>query len=320
MTAAINNALDPQAMTRLRADLKGGSRESACEVARQFESLFVQQMLKSMRAATPGDSLFGGNAENQYRDLFDRQLSLSVAQGRGMGLAGAIERQLLQSMGIADDAAKALDPALARYQANPVRRPSPAPEPVAPAPPPAPAVTAEEPAARPGGKGPVWDNPAQFVRQVWKAAEGVAERLGVPTQALVAQAALETGWGQHVIRDGEGRPSFNLFGIKAHRDWDGATVNVPTLEYRDGVARREHASFRAYESLEQCFEDYARFLQGNPRYAQALQAQGDGRAFVEGLQQAGYATDPRYAEKIHRIMDGEILRDAQAPRNAADTI
>lgn len=302
------NALDVQGLSRLRADLKNPTPESAKAVAQQFESLFVQQMLQSMRAASPGDSLFGGGGEGQYRDLLDKQLSMTVSQGRGLGLAPVIERQLLANMGLQQTDTPALNTSLADYARRPTAtRPRPqAPTEQATAP-------AQTAGLSVGDKGAAWGSPADFVKGIWKAAEGAAAKLGVPVKALVAQAALETGWGKHVIRRGDGDSSHNLFGIKSHRGWSGDSVKVPTLEYRDGVAAREMASFRAYGSLEDCFEDYARFLQSNPRYGKALEAAAaaDADGFVQELQNAGYATDPNYAEKIRKIMQAPAISDAE---------
>lgn len=287
------NVLDPSGLSRLRADLKTPSAAAAKEVARQFESLLVQQMLKSMRAATPGDALFGGPAESQYRDLLDQQLAMNLAQGQGLGLAPVIERQLLQNMGLQQQAEAPQGAALDDYRRHPMTAVRP---------------TAETPPAQTavGGKGPGWASPEEFVHAVWSAAERTARKIGVSAKALVAQAALETGWGRHVIRKADGGSSFNLFGIKAH-GWSGESVKVPTLEFRDGVAVKELASFRAYRSLDECFEDYARFLQGNPRYRDALRVGEDPEAFARALQEAGYATDPEYADKISRIMNGPAL-------------
>lgn len=304
MTAPYANALDPNAMARLRAGLQNPTPETAREVARQFEALLVQTMLKSMRAATPGDALFGGQQEAQYRDLLDRQLSVDLARGRGLGLAPMIERQLLANMGLEQQSAeKQVDGSLARYRAAPVvSRPVPRPAATEQA-----SSTAEIPTV--GDKGPAFDSPKAFVESVWRAAERAAKRLGVATKALVAQAALETGWGKHVIRRADGSSSYNLFGIKSH-GWNGDNVKVSTLEYRDGVAAKEMASFRAYGSLEDCFEDYARFIESNPRYRRALEAADDPERYVQELQAAGYATDPRYAEKITRIMHSPTLSQA----------
>lgn len=280
-----SNTLDPTAMTRLKADLKNPTPESAREVAQQFEALFVQTMLKSMRAAMPGDALVGGQQEAQYQSLLDQQLSSNLAQSRGFGLAPIIEQQLLANMGLSPDQEKIVDPGLARYRAAPVS-------------------SAKIPTV--GDKGPTFDSPKAFVDSVWQSAERAAKRLGVATKALVAQAALETGWGRHVIRRGDGASSNNLFGIKSH-GWDGDSVKVSTLEYRDGIAAKELASFRAYGSLQDSFDDYARFIESNPRYQKALEAAADAESYLRELQSAGYATDPAYAEKITRIMQSPEL-------------
>lgn len=307
MTTSSFNSLDPAAMMRLRADLKNPSPESAKQVAQQFEALFVQTMLKSMRAAMPGDALFGGQAEGQYRDLLDRQLSVNLAQGQGLGLAPVIEQQLLANMGLEQEqSAVATKPSLAHYRAAPVvsRTVNKVPE--------EPAVNS----STVGDKGPAFESPEQFVRSIWSAAERTAKRLGVATKALVAQAALETGWGRHVIRRGDGASSNNLFNIKAH-GWQGPEVKVSTVEYRDGMAAKEMASFRAYGTLQDSFEDYARFLESNPRYRKALEAAADAEAYVQELQKAGYATDPKYAEKISRIMQNPAISQLETGQGSA---
>ena len=120
---------------------------------------------------------------------------------------------------------------------------------------------------------------------------------------LVAQSALETGWGRKVVQAVDGRSSFNLFGIKAGGGWNGESAAVNTLEYRDGIAALERASFRVYDSLRDSFDDYVDFLTSNPRYQQALEKVADARDFLRELQDAGYATDPDYADKIINIMD-----------------
>ena len=138
-------------------------------------------------------------------------------------------------------------------------------------------------------------------------ASEAANNLGVDPRVLVAQAALETGWGERMARTPDGRPSHNLFGIKAH-GWGGAVTTVPTLEFRDGALQREVAQFRAYGSPAEAFDDYLRFLTDNPRYRQALAA-GDATGFARGLQAAGYATDPDYADKILGVMASPLLAD-----------
>ena len=143
------------------------------------------------------------------------------------------------------------------------------------------------------------------------AREGAA-RLGVEPEVLVAQAALETGWGQKVIRHADGRSSFNLFGIKADAQWDGERVTVSTLEYKDGVASRQRAAFRSYDSLAESVSDYVNFLRTNPRYQSALSQASDPEAFLSGLKDAGYATDPDYVGKISAIMKRDSLVPGQA--------
>ncbi|MCC5810657.1 MAG: flagellar assembly peptidoglycan hydrolase FlgJ [Ectothiorhodospiraceae bacterium] len=308
------NIFDTGNTVRLRRDLQNPSEDSLREVAKQFESLFVQMMLKNMRAATPGDSLFSSGQSDQYRDLYDQQLSMSLSQGQGFGIADMVERQLREQAGLENrgvqggksitDYDRRISP-MRIHQMQPadasgIAEDAPAGEPRA--------VSVQPP----GGKGSGWETPEDFIRDVWPAAKRTAERLGADPRALVAQAALETGWGQHVIRRADGSSSHNLFGIKATPAWDGDRVNVQTLEYRGGVPQREMAVFRAYDSLEQSFEDYLRFLNQNPRYAGALKVSHNPEAYTNELQRAGYATDPRYAEKIQSIMRGSRLTNTLA--------
>lgn len=157
---------------------------------------------------------------------------------------------------------------------------------------------------------PRWDNARSFARDIWPHAERAARRLDVAPEAIVAQAALETGWGTHVPQHRDGSSSNNLFGIKAGTTWLGERVGKPTLEFEDGIARREHAAFRAYADVAQTFDDYAALLADNPRYT-AVHGHGDDiDGFAEALQDSGYATDPDYAAKIKRIAASDTMRDA----------
>ena len=148
-------------------------------------------------------------------------------------------------------------------------------------------------------------------------AEKAAARLGVDPHYLVAQAALETGWGKSIIRNGDGTSSYNLFGIKSHGQWQGESASVMTSEYRDGVRQQERASFRSYDSFEQSFDDYVDFLHRNGRYAQALKRTESGDVFFRELQAAGYATDPRYASKVSQIARKLISENATASASPA---
>ena len=302
------NIFDSSAATRLRRQLGEGSEDGIREVAKQFESLFVQMMLKSMRAATPGDDLFSGTGTDQYRDLYDQQMALAVSDGDGpgFGIADMVERQLREHAGLEAAAPAGGGKGIQEYRRMPVRELA-SPPAAESAPKPGAPVTA---ASGLGGKGDGWDTPEEFVRDIWPAARRAADELGADPRALVAQAALETGWGRHVIRRSDGEGANNLFGIKASAGWEGERVRVPTLEYRDGIPRREMAEFRAYDTLEESFRDYLAFLRNNPRYADALEVSDDPVAFTDALQQAGYATDPQYARKIQQIMSGDILEAA----------
>ena len=326
------NIFETGKLDSLRRGLDNPDETQLRAVAEEFETVFVGLMLKSMRAATPGDDLFGGNAMEQYEELHDQQLAMSIGSQGGLGIADMVEQELRRNAGFEAEGDGIRGRELGDYQRSiPAMRVREAIEAAAPD---ADGAAeegehAEEAAARgetsaaatpapaPGGKGAGgWDSPQAFVRDVWPAAERAAERLDADPRALVAQAALETGWGQHVIRDGEGQSSFNLFGIKAAGGWDGKTVEVPTLEFREGIPQREMASFRSYESVEQAFDDYASFLEDNPRYADALEQAPDPDAWVQALQDAGYATDPRYAEKLRGVMGGSVMEVALEPLKA----
>lgn len=295
------------------ASLKGQAAaapdEALSNVASQFESLFLQMMLKSMRDATPKSELFGSSQMDLYQSMLDQQVSLQLSAQGGLGLADILVQQLDSSASAtgAEEAGAGVT-SLAAYSAR-VRAQLPASEGVAPLAVQAPAATATAPAERSG-----W-NPrsiAEFASDVWDDAVNAAKELGLDPLVLVAQSALETGWGKRVINAIDGGSSFNLFGIKTGRDWTGAQATVETLEYRDGIAEKERASFRVYDSIAGSFADYVSFLKNNPRYQEALDKVDDSRAFVEGLQEAGYATDPNYAKKIINIMNSPALKSALA--------
>lgn len=274
-------------------------RESALdEVARQFESLFTQMMLRSMRDASFGGGLGEGRNTRFYREMYDQQLAVEMSRQRGLGLAEVIKRQLGGKVSAGEQGRD-----LAAYRAKPVvTMPAAIADPNA-AMAPVPSATSQVPDVLDG-------TPEGFVTALRPAAEKAARRLGLPAEALLAQAALETGWGRHVILRADGSSSHNLFGIKADGRWQGDRVTVTTLEYKDGVALKTRADFRAYDSWEESFQDYVRFVQENPRYAEALRNTADSGRYFEALQHAGYATDPAYARKIRRILSSEPLRNA----------
>ncbi len=271
----------------LRADAARGESGSLEQVAEQFESLFLKTMLSSMRKASPGDPIFGDSqAHSTYREMFDQQLARDLAGKSGIGLAEVLVRQL--GGGAPETTTATTAPADVQAAASKPGR---------------------EVAAGSAGGG---SSPLEFVRRLWPYAARAAEALGTVPQAVIAQAALETGWGQRQIRHEDGSASHNFFGIKAGRDWSGDAVTRGTLEFVDGVARREQASFRAYPNAAAGFGDYARLLTTNPRYA-ATRGHGDDIAgFAASLRDAGYATDPDYAQKIMAVADGDTMRTALA--------
>jgi flagellar protein FlgJ len=279
------------ARLRAAADRNGSDPKVLRQAAQQFESLFTQMLLKSMRATTLGDDL-GGDQAGFYQDMFDQQLATHLSAGKGVGLADMLVRQLSHTAAAgASEAAHTADP----------RAPRALPGTAAPA-----AVSAP---AQAEDFSP--DNSREFIEAVRPHAEKAAAELGVPARVLIAQAALETGWGKHLMRDADGGASYNLFGVKSH-GWSGSSTPHDTAEYVNGTVRSEKALFRSYSSLGEAFDDYVNFLKSNPRYAEALKAGNDASRFARGLQKAGYATDPHYAQKLLRVAYGNSMNVAFA--------
>lgn len=289
---------------QMRAQARDGDSEALSGAAKQLESVFVQMMLKAMRDTVPEGGLFESEKSDFYEGMFDQQISLNIANGKGIGLAEVIERQMSGMQGGAPAGDAPQDEQRAPLT-MPVRSPFAA------------LTSANRPLAIDSQRdnsallnraneqqvsSPTAGNwapasPEAFADELRPYAQRAAEKLGVSENLLIAQAALETGWGQKVMPRNEGGSSFNLFGIKANASWQGDKASTATLEYRDGVALRERADFRAYTSLQQSFDDYVSFVSEQPRYSEALNASDD-KSYVEALQQSGYATDPAYAEKI----------------------
>ncbi len=297
--SAAYTSTDFQGLADLRRMAREESPEAADAAARQFEALFIQMMLKSMRDAMPVDSGIDGDGVQFYREMFDKQIALEMSQGEGIGLRESLLRDLAPGRGEAGGAQELRMPerrvpATAAWPAEAVVRNAPTADAEAPAP------------------GRPWrpESPEAFVRELRPHAEQAGAALGVAPEVLLAQSALETGWGRHVMAHADGSSSHNLFGIKADARWTGPRVHVNTLEYVNGVPERERAAFRAYDSPAASFADYVDFLQGNPRYRTALTRAGDAEGYLQGLQSAGYATDPAYADKILDILGQGTLPQA----------
>ncbi len=324
---AVNSAsLDALRGTAAK-DPKGAIREAA----KQFEALFMQELMKSMRATTMDSGMLNNSGTELGTSMLDQQYAVQMS-GRSGGLADAIARQLERQMGVSGLPAgapvpgskEALSAAMAaRSQASSLDRlslglaESGRPEVSLPrieVPDPGPAVSSTAPALRGAepvrtGRGGAAQN---FVDQHSQAAVNVAAESGIPAKFMIAQAAHETGWGRKEIRGADGTNSHNLFGIKAGAGWNGPTVTITTTEVYNGRAQKVQAKFRAYDSYEDSFRDYARLISTSPRYAGVMQAGTDAQAFARGLQRAGYATDPAYAQKLGRIIQ-TTERLQQAP-------
>ncbi len=309
-------AADGRTLGALKARAGQNTPESIQEAAKQFESLFMRELIKSMREATMKSGLLDSPGGDLGADLLDQQFAVQLS-GQPGGLSELIAKQLSRQMG--EPAADMPKPA-----------PAAGPSPVSPAVPQAiPKIAAHsawsrtaadltfKPAAQPVSSGPGAPNPqssqAAFVKRHSEAADRVAKASGLPAGFMLGQAGHETGWGRHEIKQRDGAPSFNLFGIKAGANWTGRVAEVTTTEYVGGAPVKSVARFRAYSSYDESFQDYARLITKTPRYAQAKQATSSPLAFASGLQRAGYATDPDYASKLSRAINTSLrLQRAQA--------
>jgi len=257
-------ARDPQAAVR--------------EAARQFETLFMQELMKTMRASAPASGMLDNEGSRLGTEMLDAQLAGGLSGIKG-GLSEAIARQLERQMGLAPGPVPATG---ARASANTTAQP----------------LDRLDKAVRIPERGA-----AGFVRQHTEAASKAESATGIPAAFMLAQAAHETGWGRKEIRHADGTSAYNLFGIKAGANWSGPVAEVTTTEYIGGVARKVTAKFRAYGSYEESFADYARLMKDSPRYAGVVASGGDASAFAHGLQKAGYATDPAYGAKLTRVIN-----------------
>jgi flagellar protein FlgJ len=263
----IQSYTDFNGLAALRSQAQGQSPEALKAVAQQFESLFLDMMMKSMRDANLGAGLFDSGDSQFYQEMWDKQIAMQLAKGGGLGIADMMLRQLQRS-------------------------------------------GAAQP---PSGEGPkAAIDPTDFVRSVLPDAKRAAAKLGAEPLALVAQAALETGWGSRIPRRADGTSSFNLFGIKSGAGWNGPEVTATTTEFQRGAPGEKSDAFRAYGSKGEGFADYVELLTSNPRYRSVLEAGQDPSRYAKALQDSGYATDPNYAMKIKSIYSGEAMRAALA--------
>jgi len=277
-------ALDTQSLEQLRAQAKHSPDQALKAAAQQFESVFLNMMLKSMREATPQDGMFESEQTKMFTGMLDQQLAQSMSS-RGVGLADMMVKQLSLNMGGQMPNVDSL-----RKSSSAVFAPN---HPLTA--PPATAMSVLPSAYS--------ENAQQdFVNRMLPFAQQAGQASGVPPQLMLGQAALESGWGKREIRMADGSNSFNLFGIKANAGWNGKVAEVMTTEYKNGVAYKQVEKFRAYSSYAEAFQDYAGLISNNPRYADVLQQGSDVAGMAQAIQKAGYATDPKYADKLVSIM------------------
>ncbi len=289
MTAeSVNPALaaDTRGLDALKFRARINPDAALKDAARQFETLFMNMLLKSMREATPQDGLFDSEQTRFYTSMLDQQLSGKMSE-RGLGLAEIMVRQLQRGAVAAPGATGEATPA--------------APAAAVPA---TPEVPVNPPAPLPAG------STRDFVNRLWPHAAEASRTTGIPAHFIVGHAALESGWGNREIKGADGVPSHNLFGIKAGRAWSGRTVDIATTEYVNGAPQKVIDRFRAYDSYAEAFRDYVNLIRSNPRYAGVIEGAHDAESFARGLQQAGYATDPQYANKLTRVINGNVLRQS----------
>ena len=280
-------AVDARSLNSLKLQAGKSTPESIKETAKQFESLFMRELLKSMREATMKSGMTDNAGTDMGTDLLDQQFAVQMS-GQAGGLSELIAAQLSRQMGGATLDPSALTSGAAARPLSSMRQAS--------------SAAAYAANANPAS---IRATPSQsnFVQQHAEAASRVEQASGLPSGFMLGQAGHETGWGRHEIKHANGAPSFNLFGIKATGGWKGKVAEITTTEYINGEARKVKAKFRAYDSYEESFRDYARLISQNPRYANAMQATGNAKDYASALQKAGYATDPQYANKLSRAIE-----------------
>ncbi|MDR1646530.1 MAG: flagellar assembly peptidoglycan hydrolase FlgJ [Zoogloeaceae bacterium] len=313
----VDNTLagDVKSAQSLRSQMKNNPGAGVKAAAQEFEAMFLQMVMKSMRATMGEDTFMDSDSTRFFTGMLDEQMAKDISRAGGLGLAEILEKQLTQRLGLSEgdateetteETTEALDPP--NFTLTTARNIPPAitsmsawraalekSESVA-------GVTATSESG-------TFATAREFVSALWPHAVEASRDTGIPPQFLIAHAALESGWGKRNILNADGSSSYNLFGIKAGGNWSGKSAEVTTTEYVDGHAQREQASFRAYDSYADSFRDYANLLRDNPRYGSVIGSQ-NGTEFARRLQQAGYATDPRYAEKLAAIIEGPTLREA----------
>jgi len=284
-------------LNKLQSAAAKNTPEAKRETAQQFEALFIQMMLKNMRQASQGDELLGGSQIEMSRDMYDQQLSIELAKNGALGIADL----MLDKMGMPTNTQEEI-PTDTQKNTLLERTPkdlTPITRPITFNIPPSSASALDKKIPTPISD---YKTPKDFIHTLQPSVETAAQRLGTAPEAILAIAALETGWGQHVMLGQDGVSSHNLFGIKANNNWNKNQITATTLEFEDGFMQTRRETFRQYDSAEDSIQNFADFLTSHPRYQKALDNADDPQNFVEELQKAGYATDPDYAEKVLSVM------------------
>ena len=327
---------DFSGLAKLKVSARAESPEAIKAVAKEFESSFIEMMMKSLRDASSGDGLMDNEASEMYQDMFDKQIAVDISERGEFGIASVIEAQLTKGKPDQIPKVEAIVEGFGPSKQNPFnftgllnnelvqqnhnlnfrKRHAVPVKPLIELRQDSPviydrATQAVTPIANKQQAGKTsFSSPDEFIQAMRPHAERAAREIGVDPDLLVAQAALETGWGKKVIKNSDGSNSHNLFGIKASRGWKGDSVSVGSLEYRNGKAEREISAFRSYPSYTESFRDYVDFIKSHSRYDNALEQAPSRKAYIHALQDAGYATDPNYANKIMNILERKSLQPA----------
>ena len=302
-------ALDAKGVADLHQAAVAGSPAALKSAATQFEAMFINMMMKSMRAATPQDGMMDNEQTKMFTTMLDQQTSQQLAK-KGLGLSEMLIRQLSKTpdpkaLALSDDGSSPSAGASGTLDALRLQK----------------AIAAVGGNGANGGNGGSGSNGGSagagkaaqpthvrnFQEKLGADAEAASKSTGIPAKFMLGQAALESGWGKREIKGRDGKTSHNLFGIKAGADWKGKVVEATTTEYVNGKAQSRVERFRAYDSYSDSFKDYANLLASNPRYQKVLASGGDASSFAHGLQQAGYATDPLYAAKLTNIIKHSLV-------------
>ncbi|MET3130565.1 flagellar protein FlgJ [Oxalobacteraceae bacterium GrIS 1.11] len=295
-----NAAYDVKGFDALRLSAKANDPGALKTAATQFEAMFINMMMKSMREATPEDGMLDSAQSKMYTSMLDQQTSQNLAK-RGTGLADMLMRQMSQAVDAVTPRASNMAAALQAFRQQAATGVATGTAAVG-----TPALGTPPAASEQGGAGQA-PHVRAFQQKLGAAAEQASQDSGIPAKFMLGQAALETGWGKREIKSRDGSASHNLFGIKAGPDWKGKVAEAVTTEYVNGAPHTKMEKFRAYDSYADSFQDYAKLLSGNKRYEKVIASAGDASSFAQGLQRAGYATDPNYAAKLTRIIKHSLV-------------